>query len=710
MERKALFFSIALLLLISGCAGPRFKLRDWSELPKAHYTIPPYARYLAPFKIALDPGHGGMADLPGYKRGPTGKREAIMNLNVAKFLKEFLENAGATVVLTRDADAYVSLAERVETAERAGCDFLISLHHNASSNPQTNFAAVFYHMRPDSSPVSMDLARNIYFGLVDALHLPQVSDEGLLSDQYIYPGGFGLLRHAHIPAVLLESSFFSNPNEEERLMDQTYNRREAYGIFLGLAKWAASGIPKAELLQPRGITREKKPHIVYALRDGITDRANRADRPLLVYSRSIALKIDGKDMPVEIDWPRRRMLCMPPDSLKNGAHFLQAELANLYKNHNFPRTDTLVIAAPTDSIHFTLPQDSLPADGFALMPINLRLFDATGDPVWDGTKIRIFADRGMVAPQQTTLRNGQAIVLYRAPQAPGLAQITVSADGFSRTRVLRLVPAGQGHILAGVVTDDSTRENLEQVNIRLDDIPAARTDYRGSFFLGNVAPGLHVLSFEKPGYFREQRTVQVTAAQSLLLNIPLKAVFGGALHQQTIILDAALGGYAQGDRFGDDWTAAQANLQLAKILAARLQWAGAQPILVRDRDRGIPSSSRIEAVNSISEGIYLKLSYRHHASDSLLVQSTIYPASDKSARLAAAIHEAFGRFPETRCTLLQNTRVPEVTLTNKTAIEVQITCWEPKIQGRDFPAILAGLVQFYKNEHLIEQRKRLSAK
>ncbi|RMD95875.1 MAG: N-acetylmuramoyl-L-alanine amidase, partial [Calditrichaeota bacterium] len=174
MRTRAYFILFLSLLLYWGCASRAIKWRDWKQLPKEHYALPPYAKYLAGFKIALDPGHGGLGRLPGYKRGPSGKREAIMNLNVALYLKAFLE--------------------------KAGCDFMISLHHNASSNPQTNFPAVFYHQAPDSSPVSLDLARNIYFGLAEALHLPQISEEGLLADKYIYPAGFGLLRRAHIPA------------------------------------------------------------------------------------------------------------------------------------------------------------------------------------------------------------------------------------------------------------------------------------------------------------------------------------------------------------------------------------------------------------------------------------------------------------------------------------------------------------------------------
>jgi N-acetylmuramoyl-L-alanine amidase len=228
---KSLLFVLLFSLLVLGCAGTKLKLHDWTDLPKEQYTIPPFAHHLANYKIALDPGHGGMSHLPDYKRGPSGKEEAVMNLNVAFFLKEFLDQVGTKVVMTRVDDRFVSLKERNEIAARAGCDFLLSLHHNAAENPQTNYATVFYHLHPDYSPVSMDLARQIYFGLVEALRLPQVATDGLLTDKLIYPDGFGLLRTAEIPAVLLESSYFSNPVEEKRLTKLSYNRREAYGIF-----------------------------------------------------------------------------------------------------------------------------------------------------------------------------------------------------------------------------------------------------------------------------------------------------------------------------------------------------------------------------------------------------------------------------------------------------------------------------------------------
>ena len=68
---------------------------NWHKLPKADYGIPPYARYLQGIRICLDPGHGGQGHLPEYKRGPTGLREAEVNLRVAFYLRDFLSQAGA---------------------------------------------------------------------------------------------------------------------------------------------------------------------------------------------------------------------------------------------------------------------------------------------------------------------------------------------------------------------------------------------------------------------------------------------------------------------------------------------------------------------------------------------------------------------------------------------------------------------------------------
>ena len=143
------FICIALIVL-TGCGERREKQVTIEKhekpdgrhkFPQADFAIPPYARYLEGIKICLDPGHGGLAHLPNYKRGPTGFREAEANLRVALYLSEFLTEVGAIVFMTRTNDSFVSISDRSEIANKNAVDFFISLHHNFFSNPETNYTS-----------------------------------------------------------------------------------------------------------------------------------------------------------------------------------------------------------------------------------------------------------------------------------------------------------------------------------------------------------------------------------------------------------------------------------------------------------------------------------------------------------------------------------------------------------------------------------------
>ncbi len=696
MHKKCSFLLLIVSPLFLSCGSPRLALREWSDLPREHYTIPPFAQHLAPFRIALDPGHGGLGHLPGYKRGPTGKEEAVMNLNVAFALKEFLEAAGATVVLTRSDDRFVSLQERAAIAERTGCDFMISLHHNAAENPQVNYASVYYHLYPDYSPASMDLARHVYFGLVEALRLPQVANEGLLSDKMIYPDGFGLLRAARMPAVLLESSFFSNPREEKRLTNVRYNRREAYGIFLGLARWAAGGIPRAQLGQPKTISRDKKPEIVYQLFDGITERGGRGAGQLLAYAQSVSLKIDGRLVPAQVDLKKKRLWFQPDSSLRNGEHLLQVDLQNMFKNHNLPRVDTLIIAAPTQVITFEAPSPKLPADGAAAMPITLTLRDAEHEPVWEGTSVSVQADRGKIISAPTRLKDGRTTFYYQTEMQPGRANLFISADDHRDTLQIELIPPGDFWVLSGMVVDDSTGKALAGAELALKDSAWAQTDENGGFFIAYPPVGLHRFEIRANGYAAETDTIAIDSRQSVFRRSALHANLNGLLHEQTIILDASFGGAETGDRFEEGLTAAEASFQILSRLADSLEWAGAQGILLReDKNAELSIPARIEAANKIPQGWYLKCDYRKWNSDSLLVETTIYPGNQMAESIAVALNQAFAQRPNTRAILRRNTDVPEVTYTNRTAVAVTLSCRRPEIVGRDLPALFRGIIDFY---------------
>ena len=79
----------------------------------------------------LDPGHGG--DDPGAL-GRRGTREKVVAMDVALRLKKKLEKQGFEVILARDTDKYVSLADRSKCGNDRKADLFISIHANWSTN------------------------------------------------------------------------------------------------------------------------------------------------------------------------------------------------------------------------------------------------------------------------------------------------------------------------------------------------------------------------------------------------------------------------------------------------------------------------------------------------------------------------------------------------------------------------------------------------
>src|SRR5438477_8990125 len=83
-----------------------------------------------PLVVVLDAGHGGVYPHDGA-HGPRGLVEKDVALVVTLRLKELLEQAGATVVLTRESDANLPLWRRVLVANESGADLFLSIHCNS---------------------------------------------------------------------------------------------------------------------------------------------------------------------------------------------------------------------------------------------------------------------------------------------------------------------------------------------------------------------------------------------------------------------------------------------------------------------------------------------------------------------------------------------------------------------------------------------------
>ncbi|MCA9244709.1 MAG: N-acetylmuramoyl-L-alanine amidase [Phycisphaerales bacterium] len=294
----------------------------WSRQAPPEFPIPPYAEHLRGVRIVLDPGHGGRGDVPGFKRGPTGLREAEVNLRVAKYLRDFLREAGASVTLTREDDRYLhkensaDLQARAEVANRANADLFLSIHHNAAGSPRANYSAVFYHGDADHSPASLSAARFFVAGLADALRLESQLPCPVLSDENMYETGFGVLRAANVPAVLTEASFYSNPDEETRLRDPIYNRREAYGLFVAIARWGYAGLPRVRIIEPAGRWKRGEP-IAVALDDGLRGRGGWGKDRVRIVRDSFSVKVNGEWADFSVDEGMTRLTISPPETREN---------------------------------------------------------------------------------------------------------------------------------------------------------------------------------------------------------------------------------------------------------------------------------------------------------------------------------------------------------------------------------------------------------
>jgi len=371
--RVRFFFAIAILFLFAGILmgqedfiigkspAPFYPSGDvggvgdipanspWLQLPALDYVLPPYGKFLKGRKICLDPGHGGDAYLKNYKRGPTGLREAEVNLKIALMLKDWLLQCGATVFMTRDGDYDLSknqseaLALRAKVANENQCDFFISLHHNAVARPDANFPAAFYHADPNYIYSAMDLGRYIGQSLVDIQRHREPQHNGLYSDFLIYPGdGFGVLRHLSVPGILIEASFHSTIDEEARLKDNEYLKREAYAYLLGIAHYAANGFPTYEIVYPDSGVMKPTETLKIKLVDDVKVNWGSKGAPR-IFADTIHLIINDYDVPFQYDKESGILSYTPPSPFQPGGYKILVKFMNVNKNSALPKFTTIIV-------------------------------------------------------------------------------------------------------------------------------------------------------------------------------------------------------------------------------------------------------------------------------------------------------------------------------------------------------------------------------
>jgi N-acetylmuramoyl-L-alanine amidase len=234
-----------------------------------------------PLIIAIDAGHGGQD--PGAI-GPTGKREKDVTLAIARELaRQVNATPGLKAFLTRDSDMFLPLHRRGQLARQARADIFISIHADAAENRSAKGSSVYVLSTRGASsqrarwladkenasdliggvkPKNDNTLASVLLDLTQSGQMKASEDaanqvlSGLKNVGYnhkpnIERANFAVLRTSDMPAMLVETAFISNADEERRLVDPTYQRNLARAVLQGVDTYFTRQPPPGTLYAAR---------------------------------------------------------------------------------------------------------------------------------------------------------------------------------------------------------------------------------------------------------------------------------------------------------------------------------------------------------------------------------------------------------------------------------------------------------------------------
>ena len=219
----------------------------------------------------LDPGHGGK-DPGAIGEGRIAEKDVVLAIS-KRVGRKLAARLPVKVLYTRSSDVFIPLEERIAKANAAQADLFVSVHANASTNPDLQGVETYYlnntndratirlaslenGIRPGgnsrSDSLSFLLSDLIQSGKEeDSIALANHLQEAIVSRARVsYPlvrnlgvkkGPFYVLVGAHMPCVLVETAFVTNRVEGKYLARPEYQEALAEGLFLGIARFLRTG-------------------------------------------------------------------------------------------------------------------------------------------------------------------------------------------------------------------------------------------------------------------------------------------------------------------------------------------------------------------------------------------------------------------------------------------------------------------------------------
>jgi N-acetylmuramoyl-L-alanine amidase len=226
----------------------------------------PQPRRTGPWRIVIDPGHGGRD--PGATARGIKEKEVV--LDVGRRIVEILDRSpGFEARMTRATDRFIDLRNRKVIAEDYEADAFLSIHANAARKSRAVGVEVFFlSLGGASDEASRELARleneadpdyvveedalleEIPFGFdlrqTDTIRrssrlaesvLTALETSGLAASRGVKQAGFVVLKSFQVPSILVEIGFLSNPNEAKRLKTVAHRQRLAETIAGGTVSY-----------------------------------------------------------------------------------------------------------------------------------------------------------------------------------------------------------------------------------------------------------------------------------------------------------------------------------------------------------------------------------------------------------------------------------------------------------------------------------------
>ncbi len=170
--------------------------------------------------VVLDAGHGGK-DVGAI--GASGSYEKNLVFAITQLVKEQLEDQGFKVIMTRSGDQYLSLEERVNIANQTNAFAFVSIHANTAASSQATGLEVYTKRGSDHTFAQ--------------IMLNSILTQTAQNNRGDREADFYVIKYTVMPAVLIETGFISNPQEEQFLWTEENQKRIARGIVNGIVNY-----------------------------------------------------------------------------------------------------------------------------------------------------------------------------------------------------------------------------------------------------------------------------------------------------------------------------------------------------------------------------------------------------------------------------------------------------------------------------------------